>query len=204
MDIDREDLDLAELAREAGVTPRTIRYYVQQGLLPSPGKGPGTRYDRALVDRLQLIKLLQRQHLPLSAIRQRLDELDDDGVRRELGSPPELPLSDSALSYVRETLSRDRAGEEPSSRSSSPHRTGEEHDLFGVPVSPALSPLAALKPAAANVQTDAKWQVTKSTWERVRLSRNVELNIRRPLSREQNKQVDDLIEAARKIFSEER
>jgi len=46
--------------------------------------------------------------------------------------------------------------------------------------------------------------VTQSTWERVRLSRDVELNIRRPLSREQTKQVDDLIEAARKILSEDR
>ena len=27
---------LADLARLAGVTPRTVRYYVAQGLLPSP------------------------------------------------------------------------------------------------------------------------------------------------------------------------
>jgi DNA-binding transcriptional MerR regulator len=34
--------DLAELCDLADVTPRTVRYYVQQGLLPSPGaRGPG-------------------------------------------------------------------------------------------------------------------------------------------------------------------
>lgn len=172
MDIDRDELDLAELAKEAGVTPRTIRYYVQQGLLPTPGRGPGARYDRATVDRLQLIKLLQRRHQPLAVIRERLEELDDDGVQRALGSPPELPLSDSALSYVQAALKYE----------------------------PRL--VAAPAPIASPTQTE--WQVTKSTWERVRLSRDVELNIRRPLSRLQNKQVDDLIEAARKIFSEDR
>ena len=36
-----------------------------------------------------------------------------------------------------------------------------------------------------------------------RLTRDVELNIRRPLTREHNKLIDRLLEAARKIFSEE-
>jgi hypothetical protein len=48
-----------------------------------------------------------------------------------------------------------------------------------------------------------EWQVTKSTWERIRLSRDVELSIRRPLTREQNKRIDRLLEAARRILSEE-
>ena len=37
---------IGELADLADVTPRTIRYYVAQGLLASPaGAGPGARYD---------------------------------------------------------------------------------------------------------------------------------------------------------------
>ena len=37
------DYSLQDLADLAAVTPRTIRYYVAQGLLPSPGRGgPGT------------------------------------------------------------------------------------------------------------------------------------------------------------------
>jgi hypothetical protein len=40
----------------SGVTPRTVYYYVQQGLLPPPGaRGPGARYDRRHLLRLQLI-----------------------------------------------------------------------------------------------------------------------------------------------------
>ena len=190
MMFESDDLDLQELARAAGVTPRTIRYYVQQGLLPTPGRGPGTKYERALVDRLQLIKLLQRQHQPLSAIRQRLEELNDDGVRLALGAPPahlhrppgELRPSDSALGYEHLALA-------------SPERS------VGEPLPDTMVQRPQAPEFYEPLSTEAKWQVTKSTWERVRISPDVELNIRRPLSREQNKQVEDLIEAARRIFS---
>src|SRR5215471_10354126 len=120
MTSDSEDLDLAELASAAGVTPRTVRYYVQQGLLPSPStRGPGTKYDRALLEKLQLIRLLQREHWPLSKIREHFESLDEEGVRRELGKPPELPLpgvSESALKYVRGVLGEGRRGSKPSAK----------------------------------------------------------------------------------------
>src|SRR5262245_45258526 len=72
---------LADLARLADVTPRTVRYYVSQGLLPSPeAAGPATRYGEGHLARLRLIKRLQREHLPLAEIRARLERLGDDEV----------------------------------------------------------------------------------------------------------------------------
>ena len=188
-----EHLDLAELANAAGVTPRTVRYYVQQGLLPSPGtRGPGTKYDRSLLEKLQLIRVLQRQHWPLSKIREHFETLGEEGVRRELGKPPELPLpavSDSALKYVRGVLGRDR-------HRSMPLLKRNEGDLFADDAHATLS-------RATPPSEGGKWQVTKSMWERIRLSRDLELSIRRPLTREQNKRIDRLLEAARQILSEE-
>src|SRR5918992_5075839 len=105
-----DSFDLSELSAAAGVTPRTVRYYVQQGLLPSPGtRGPGTRYERAHLDRLQLIRRLQRLHLPLAEIRKRLEALDDDGVRGALAAQPEQPGGSAALDYVRDVLARQSA-----------------------------------------------------------------------------------------------
>lgn len=166
-----DDLELSDLADAAGVSPRTVRYYVTQKLLPSPGtRGPGTKWDRALLDRLLLIKELQRKDWPLARIRDHLRELDEDGVRQELGRPPELPLSDSAVSYVRSVMPRGGARDE----------------------SPATYAAAA-----------PRWEVRRSTWERIRLAPDVELSIRRPMSREQNQLVDRLLDAARTIFAEE-
>jgi DNA-binding transcriptional MerR regulator len=187
---DSEELDLAELANAAGVTPRTVRYYVQQGLLPSPGtRGPGTKYDRALLEKLQLIRLLQREHWPLSKIRDHFESLDEEGVRRELGKPPELPLpkmSESALKYVRGVLGRDK-------RRGSLSAKGAE----------ARAIMMRVAPPPKGGTAAGEWQVTKSTWERIRLSRDVELSIRRPLTREQNKRIDRLLEAARRILLED-
>ena len=77
---------LSELADAAGVTPRTVRYYIAQGLLSSPGRlGAGTRYGREHLDRLHRIRDLQDQGLSLAEIRDRQEP------------PPAPMLSDAAL-----------------------------------------------------------------------------------------------------------
>ena len=77
---------LADLARLADVTTRTIRYYVAQGLLPSPeAAGPATRYGEGHLARLRLIKRLQRDHLPLAEIRSRLERMGDEEVQAPPG-----------------------------------------------------------------------------------------------------------------------
>src|SRR6478752_2153096 len=81
-----------ELADEAGVTRRTVHYYISQGLLPPAGtEGPGTRYRESHLERLRLIKELQREHLPLAEIRSRLERLSDDQVRDLLNVGDSLP-----------------------------------------------------------------------------------------------------------------
>lgn len=75
-------LSLAELAGTADVSPRTVRYYVAEGLLPPPvGAGPGSHYTVAHRDRLRLIGELKAAYLPLREIRRRLAGLDDAAVR---------------------------------------------------------------------------------------------------------------------------
>ncbi len=65
------EMRIDDLAQRAGVPTRTIRYYTQQGLLPSPAlRGRVGYYDEQHLDRLRLIKELQeKRFLPLSVIR---------------------------------------------------------------------------------------------------------------------------------------
>ena len=59
--------DLAELG---GITRRTVRYYVQEGLIPPPlGRGRGRHYTESHLERLLEVKALQEQGLSLDAIR---------------------------------------------------------------------------------------------------------------------------------------
>ncbi len=95
---------LADLCDLADVTPRTVRYYVSQGLLRSPGtSGPSARYDDGHLARLRLVRRLQREHLPLAEIRARLAALSDEEAIEQAEGPPEPPV-DSALDYVRGVL----------------------------------------------------------------------------------------------------
>ncbi len=100
---------LTELADLAGVTPRTVRYYLSSGLLPGVGpSGPGSKYGEEHLRRLRLIRRLQRDHLPLAEIRRRLDELDDEAIRGLTEADDAPPPPDTALDYVRSVLASTR------------------------------------------------------------------------------------------------
>jgi Ca-activated chloride channel family protein len=60
---------IEDLAKRAGVSARTVRYYVQRGLLPAPAfHGRDTAYHEEHLFRLRAIRKLQERFLPLDAI----------------------------------------------------------------------------------------------------------------------------------------
>ncbi|MGH7627055.1 MAG: MerR family transcriptional regulator [Gemmatimonadaceae bacterium] len=209
-----EDLDIQQLAERAGVTVRTIRYYIQQGLLPAPDShGPATRYGAAHLDRLHLIRRLQREHLPLAEIRRRLEVLRDADVRRVLSEAPAKKHSRSAAEYVREVLSRDRrreSGQSPLASFSHASLANPVSELsvhlphetqIAEPRASALSELLGAgqrEPRQPGPHTESR-----STWERIGLGNDIELHVRRPLSREQNRQLEQLLRAARDLLTED-
>lgn len=76
-------LKLDELATRAGVSPRTVRYYIQRGVLPAPDfKGPDTAYDERHLHALRAIKRLQEDHLPLDAIASALEGKGVDELKK--------------------------------------------------------------------------------------------------------------------------
>src|SRR5215218_4161016 len=100
-----ERYTLTELADLAGVTPRTVRYYMSQGLLAAVGQsGPGAKYGADHLARLRLIRRLQAEHLPLAEIRRRLEGLDDATIAELAGVEPLTAPADSALDYLRAVL----------------------------------------------------------------------------------------------------
>ncbi len=194
---DDERYQLTELADLAGVTPRTVRYYLSQGLLPGATQsGPATRYGAAHLARLRLIRRLQAEHLPLAEIRRRLDGLDDI-VILELADDADPPHpDDSALDYVRAILGERSPHVQALGRASSmappmaaaPNAFAER---LGRIEGPTAAPATTARPA------------DRSQWDRVVLSADVELHIRRPLARSQNKQVDRLVTIARELLEED-
>lgn len=179
---------LTDLADLAGVTPRTVRYYLSQGLLPAVrASGPGAKYDDSHLARLRLIRRLQAEHQPLAEIRRRLETLDDADIAAIAVEPAPPPPSDSALDYIRRIT-----------RSSAPSR--------GLYLREAPPPFAAAEappaPEPAQPSTPSP-RLERSQWERVDLAPDIELHIRRPLPRSTAKRVDRLIEIARDLLEED-
>ena len=70
---------IGELAKQAGITTKTIRYYEQIGVLPPPARTPsGYRsYDQAALGRLGFVRAAQALGLTLGEIRQIIAFRDD-------------------------------------------------------------------------------------------------------------------------------
>ena len=64
------------------------------------------------------------------------------------------------------------------------------------PATPALMPANPERPAAPGPVAD------RSTWERLAITPDVELHVRRPLDRTANKRVDQLERIARELFED--
>ena len=205
------EYSLQDLVDLAGVTPRTIRYYIAQGLLPSPGKaGPGAIYTDGHLHRLRLVRRLQREHLPLAEIRSRLAALDDATVAALVESPASEPPTDSAIDYIRSVLDGDRPSD------------GTLRSHPAVVPSPSIAAAAPASPPPANaIDIDVpRYRLAESSqvyaetptptptpdrsqWDRILLAPDVELHVRRPLGRRQNKRVERLIQIARELLEED-
>ncbi|MFB8776406.1 MerR family transcriptional regulator [Streptomyces broussonetiae] len=116
MDRHVEELTLTvdELAAQAGVTVRTVRFYSTRGLLPPPVIGPRRvgQYGRAHLARLELIEELQRQGMTLAGIERYLQQLPPDLSAHDLAIQRAVVASwapDSEELVTREELQR-RAG----------------------------------------------------------------------------------------------
>jgi DNA-binding transcriptional MerR regulator len=199
-------LTLADLARLADVTPRTVRYYVAQGLLPSPGQaGPGSRYPESTLPRLQLIREMQRNHLPLAEIRTRLAGVTDAEIAG-LVTPAAPPPSDTAIDYIRGLLGMSRPPQ-PVPQPVPPAGAAPAMASRGLRAAePAPLPtraLSAMHPAVTAPFDDQLETVERSQWDRITLTPDIELQIRRPLGRLEQRRVERLITIARQVLKED-
>ena len=221
---------IADLARLTGVTPRTVRYYIAQGLLPGANDaGQGAWYDERHLSRLRLIRRLQAQHLPLAEIRTRLDELSNDEVTELLAAEPDqmTPSQTSALEYVRGVLRTSRRDEPafaipmpltrppapasaPRAKSLLPRFAGPvrlmREDGSGANDDVVIAAAQASEPPAAfvlPVKTPPANSASRSQWDRIGLTPDIELHVRRPLSRLDNRRVERLITIARQLLKED-
>jgi len=139
---------------------RTIRYYLAEGLIQSPGEKQGTASVFGYLNLLQLIvvKKLQAEHLPIRKIRELVAEKSEQELETLLGfgggSTNKKGGESEAKRYLGSLLTP-----APGTASSRP------------------SPMMSLKSSAAPVHEDDDQTQTRS-WQRVEIEPGLELHIR--------------------------
>lgn len=97
---------VSELADKAGVTKRTIHYYISKGLLlPPEGNGVNSLYNDEHLERILLIKKLQSEYMPLNKIREYILENPKEKVENETKEvKDDVIRSEEQEVYIRENI----------------------------------------------------------------------------------------------------
>lgn len=180
----QEEFLISELADRTNVSTRTIRYYIEEGLLPQPEvRGKYAVFTTEYLHRLCLIKILKDAYLPLKEIKLLLDTLDNSQISeylerydrnpvealaslKVLPAPSQVPvIKESALEYITRVRSN--------TQESQPSRA------VNLPSTPVA------------MQTPHKTK--KETWQRIELKPGVELHVRQPLTAENQQLIEVII-----------
>ncbi len=198
-----EDLTLEDLATRSNLTLRTLRFYIQEGILPGPDThGKNARYSREHLDRLELIQRLKDLRLPLQEIKQILDNMTSEEISKVRHYQDLLQLTtrrprsnksnkvapagtpSDALDYIRSLeLGRQNV------------RVLMESKVDFLNSMPA----PVILPDLINIPDDQS-NPGEETWTRIALADGIELNIRTNLGKEERQKITKLIALARSMF----
>ena len=179
------DYPINELAQKAGVSVRTIRFYIDEGLLPSPpSQGRYAVYTEEHLERLELIRLLKDKFLPLKEIRLRLSGISQQDIR-------------AAIAQEKKTASQtsDQPGTDRSVQETTPNTTALDY------VNQLLLSQPGSTPPAQSPKRSQPQPAKEDLWERVRLAPGVELLIQQPVEPSTRHRLDQLLTYAGKLFN---
>lgn len=196
-----EELLIHQLAQRAGISVRTIRYYIEEGLLPPPSyQGKYAYYTLIYLDRLELIRRLKESYLPLREISEIMNSLSDEQVRMRL---KELPAHSPKFSVEQ---APSRPGPKPGARALEYiDRLMEDQTRHKTKGSGELSQPNLRKDRDEFLPRDQSRSLQaavahEQTWLRILLAPGVELHLRQPEDEDTENRVRQLIIYAQRIF----
>ncbi|MFC2145627.1 MerR family transcriptional regulator [Actinomycetota bacterium] len=179
--------DLSELT---GYSRRTIRYYIQEGLLDPPaGRGKGGFYFGHHLSQLQLIKQLQDKKMSLSSISKYMnrdheprkkfyDEYKNSSLNYEM-SEKAFPAAEQRVKNMKMKMGKSPKKE----RLEVYEKKVYEEDSMPNKGFYAPSP-----------------ESPRDVWIKYEISPGLEINIKRDIEEKQKRKIDDIIRVAREIL----
>jgi DNA-binding transcriptional MerR regulator len=185
-----------ELAKRARVSVRTIRFYIDEGLLPAPdSRGRYAVYGEEYLDRLELIRRLKDSFLPLKEIRVTLSALSWAEVQASLADLRKKDDEAQIAAKAADRKIREKLVGEP--RSSAAEYIADL--LSSKPVNRPLPPQPSSQPAP--VQKPGLSGAMEESWQRIQLAPGLELHIRQTVQSSDQQKIEQIVRLAKKLFS---
>ena len=199
---------IEELAEAVGLSVRTIRYYIAEGLLPGPGaRGKAATYGEEHVLRLRLIRLFSERHMPLAEMQQLLGQLSVDEVRALLEEEEQRARTlqqsaqqQTAREYVAGLLKNAQTARHESSRGSDSRQPGGQMPHVPLPIAPPAVPAPRPMPLPSVPAPPVRGYTSEEAWRRWELAPGVELHIRADAEQRQRHLIERLFQAIGLIF----
>ncbi len=202
-----QGLSLSELAERVNVEPRTIRSYIEKGLLPgAEARGPKSFYTKEHLDRLRVIQILRQagRDATLEEIRLLLQQLSAEqleGIAEgyiQVGglvrSPDIEPATDTAVDYLQRLKSEGGRSRPASAKNVT--RPGSARESRGAPVSELVDALQRL--AGTRISAPA---ARGQDWYRIEITPDVELHIRGEFGDQQKLQFRRVADLLRNLLT---
>jgi DNA-binding transcriptional MerR regulator len=201
---DERQYTLQELADSAGVSIRTIRYYIGEGLLPGPeGAGPQSHYTESHAKRLQVIALLKDRFLPLKEIRRELTGLDDAAIDRliiDLGGGEQSELADFQDAPAEAPASASVADEQAFRIDAPPSYDARALDYIDSALSRRPARFRGIREGRERgSRTRSEERDEGERWRRIEVADGVELLVREETYQRRRDRIEWLIDWARKV-----
>jgi len=198
-----ERLSIGELAKGSNTTVRTIRYYVSEGLLPSPvEKGSYGLYNNSHLDRLELIATLKDRRMSLAEINHFIESMSEEELKKILETARKIGVSP----IVYERMSKVGLAEDNPQVVQRRHRSGYSADVqaYSIARAPSSGEDVVLDQLAASASSSASEIAGDDHWIRKELVAGVELHYKTGVSEEMQIAINNLVASGRSGLTEQR
>jgi DNA-binding transcriptional MerR regulator len=176
---------LKEVATQVGVELRVLRSWMGSPyrILRGVGRGSGARYSQHFFDRAKLTQRLRTENVTLGEIAKRLSGIPDEELEQLLAGGV------GAMQQKGRGSAADYAAAALSSRG-----------MFTSALQQRMAGHSATRSQQVPAATTSQRAGARVHWERITLSDGVEIHVRRPLNREENRLLERLFAEAQQIF----
>jgi DNA-binding transcriptional MerR regulator len=195
-----------DLALAAGVTVRTVHYYIAEGLLPPPlGEGRRARYTTGHLARLKLIAALRDEGLSLAAIRARVAVLNDAEAQAALDTLEQRGDDDSpavtAVGLFEAAVTEQLASHERPfmAKEALPAYDDQSAGAYVARLLQRSSPPEA-QPAPRAPSTPAGEPVRPEAWFTYRIADGIELRLREDRQRRATGRMQGVVDGLRELL----